>query len=196
MDVGRSAFDRVGHDEVHEFDDRRFFGAFRQRGDVELFIFLEDFEVGGLGLLQVFHDLLQLERRSRAVVIVDRRFDSELGSDDRLDVVSRHELDVVHGENVGRIGHRDGDRRAGFVDGKDVVLARDVGVDQLDHRRVDFEVVEVDRRHAELLREALGDVLFGNESEFNEGLTELRAGVLLDLERVLQLILSDQTGLS
>jgi len=196
VDVRRAALDRVGHDQVHEFDDRRFFGTFRERLYIELFIILEDFEVGALRLLQVFHDLLQLERRSGAVVVVDRGFDSELGGHDRLDVVARHELDVVHGEHVGRIGHRDRDRRAGLVDGKDVVLARDVGVDQLDHRGIDFEVIEVDRRHTELLRKTLSNVLFGDEAELDEGLAQFRAGVLLDLQRVFELILSDQAGFS
>ncbi len=32
---------------------------------------------------------------------------------DRLDVVARHELDVVHGEDVGRVRHRDRQRGAG-----------------------------------------------------------------------------------
>ena len=129
----------------------------------------------------------------RAVVVVDRGLDAELRGHDRLDVVAGHELDVVHGEDVRRIGHGDRDRGAGLVDGKDVVLAGDVGRDQLDDRRVDLEVDEVDRRHAELLRETLGDVFLGDEAELDERLAELAAGLLLELERFLELILTDQT---
>ena len=49
----------------------------------------------------------------RRVVLLDRVGDRGLRRDDRLDVVARHELDVVHGEDVGRIRHRDRQRRAG-----------------------------------------------------------------------------------
>ena len=62
MNVGRAAFDGVGENQVHQLDDRRFFGTFGKRFDVELFFIFEDFEVGALRLLQVLHDLLQLER--------------------------------------------------------------------------------------------------------------------------------------
>ena len=92
-----------------------------------------------------------------------RRF----GRDHRLDVVARHELDVVHGEDVRRIGHGDGDRGAGLVDREDVVFAGHVAGDQLDDGGVDLEMHEVDRRHAELLRQAFRDVFFGDESELD-----------------------------
>src|ERR1035437_7877718 len=50
------------------------------------------------------------------------------------------------------IGHGDRDRGARLVDGKNVVLTRDVGRDELEDRRIDLEVREVDRRNAELDR--------------------------------------------
>jgi hypothetical protein len=145
----------------------RFLGLGRERLDVELFFVLENLEIRGIRALEVFHDLLELDRRGCAVVVVDRSLDAELGRHHGLDVVAGHELDVVHGEHVGRVRHRDRDGRAGLVDRQDVVLARDVGGDQLDHARVDLEVREVDRRDAELLRQALGDVLLGDETELD-----------------------------
>ena len=48
---------------------------------------------------------------------------------------------------------------------------------------------EVDRRDAELLREALGDVFLGDEAELDERLAELAAGLLLELEGFFELIL-------
>ena len=65
--------------------------------------------------------------------------------DHRLDVVARHELDVVHGEDVGRIGHRDRQRRAGAAERDDLVLLRGLGRDQLDDRRVDVELGRLTR---------------------------------------------------
>src|SRR5205807_5533117 len=84
-------------------------------------------------------------------------------------------------------------RRARLVDREDVVLPRDIGRDQLDHRAVDLEMGEVDGRNAELLRQALGDVFLRDESKLDEGLTELAAGLLLEFQGFLELILSDQT---
>src|SRR4029078_12579053 len=98
----------------------------------------------------------------------------------RLDVVAGHELDVVHGEDIRRIGHGDGDRGAGLVDREDVVFAGDVAGDQLDHAGVDLEVHQVDRRHSELLGEALGDVFFGDVPELDQRFAELPARLFLD----------------
>src|SRR5581483_5427075 len=195
VNVGCAALDRVGENEVAQFDDGRFFRRIGERVDVELFLFLEDLQVRILLRLKIFHDLLQLERGGRSVVVVDRGLDAELGGDDRLDVVARHELDVVHGEHVRRIRHRDRDRRAGLVDGKDVVLPRDVTGDQLDDAGVDLEVLEIDGRHSELLRQALGNVLLGHEPELDERLTELSARLFLDAQGLFELILRDQIRL-
>ncbi len=192
VDVRRPPFDGVGQDEVHELDDRRLFGRIDQRVEVHLLFFFEDLQVRALGLLKVFHDLLQFERGGRTVVVVDRPLDAQLGGHDRLDVVAGHELDVVHGEDVRRIGHGDRDRGSGLVDRQDVVLTGDVGGDHLDDAAVDLEVLEVDRGDAKLLGEALGDVLFRDKSELDEGLAELGARLLLNPQGFLELILRDQ----
>ena len=86
-------------------------------------------------------------------------------------------------------------RGAGLVDREDVVLAGDVGRDHLDDGVVDLEAAEVDRRDAELLGEALGDVFLGDEAELDERLAELAAGLLLNAQGFLELILRDQAGL-
>ena len=85
-------------------------------------------------------------RRAGRVVARDRVGDRRLGRDHRLDVVARHELDVVHGEHVGRVGHRDRQRRAGAAERDDLVLLRGLRRDQLDDRRIDLELRQVDRR--------------------------------------------------
>ncbi|MNC92284.1 hypothetical protein D3C83_86790 [compost metagenome] len=54
-------------------------------------------------------------------------------------------------------------------------------------------MLEIDRRHAELLAETLGDVLFGDEAELDQRFAELAACLFLDPERFLELILGDQT---
>ena len=58
--------------------------------------------------------------------------------------------------------------------------------------RVDLEVGEVDGRHAELLGERLGDVLFGRGADADERLSELAPLVPLRLERGLDLLGRDE----
>ena len=45
---------------------------------------------------------------------------ADFGRHDGLDVVPRHELDVVHGEDVGRIRHRDRQRGARAAERNDL----------------------------------------------------------------------------
>src|SRR5713226_397539 len=109
------------------------------------------------------------------------------GSWERRGVVARHELDVVHGEHVGRIRHRDRQRRAGAAQRNDLVLLRGLGGDQLDDRRIDLELRQVDRGHAVLLREQGRDLLVLDEAKIDEIKTELPAARLLIVQRLLQL---------
>jgi len=131
----------------------------------------------------------------RAVVVVDRLPDGDLGGHHGLDVVAGHELDVVHGEDVRRVHHGDGQRRAGPVDRHDEVLLSDLRRHQLGHLLVDFEVAEVDRGHAVLLGEELSDVVLVDESELDEIEAELAAVFLLMFEGRRELLLTDQARL-
>ena len=137
--------------------------------------------------------LLARRRRParRRVVARDRVGDRRLRRDDRLDVVARHELDVVHGEHVGRVGHRDRQRRAGAAERDDLVLLRGLGRDQLDDRGIDLELRQIDRGHAVLLGEQSGDLLVLDEAELDEIEAELAAVGLLIVQRLLQLGRSD-----
>ena len=139
-----------------------------------------------------FGPLLEHDRPRRAVVLVDRLAQRDLGGHDRLDVVAGHELDVVHREHVGRVAHRDRQRRAGLVHREDTVLAGDLARHDLDDGRVDLEVREVDRGDAELLGERLGDVALGNRPDPHQGLADLAALFALELERRFQLLLRDE----
>jgi hypothetical protein len=164
-----------------------------ERVDVELFLFLENLQRLGFGLGHLVHDLLQLERVLGAVVLLDRLADGDLAGHHGLDVVPGHELDVVHGEDVRRVRHADGQRGAGAVDRQDEVLLRHLGGNEVDHRLVDLEVPQVDRRHAVLLGQELGDVVFLDVTQLDQVEPDLFAVVSLRLEGFVELVLSDQT---
>ena len=94
---------------------------------------------------------------------------------------------VVQGEGVGRVGHRDGEGGAGATERDDLILVLRLGGDQLDDRRIDLELREIDRRHAILLRQQRGDLLVLDEAKLDEVVTELAAAGLLIVQRLLQL---------
>ena len=57
---------------------------------------------------QVWSDRRQLDLAGRAVVLRDCRLDTGLGDHNGLDVEAGHELNIVHGKDVGGIDHRHG----------------------------------------------------------------------------------------
>ncbi len=63
--------------------------------------------------------------------------------------------------------------------GSDQVLLGHLGRDQIDHRLVDLEVAQVDRGHAVLLGEQLGDVVFLDVAQVDQVEAELLAVRLL-----------------
>ena len=156
-------------------------------------------EVGlrnGFGLVRLLlrrrraHDHLRRGGR-RGVVALDRVGDSRLRRDDRLHVVARHELDVVHGEDVRGIGNRNRQGRAGPAQRDDLIFLGGIRRDQLDHRLIDFKLGQVDRGHAVLLAEQRRDLFVGHETELDEIQAQLPAVGLLIVERLLQLRRSD-----
>ena len=69
----------------------------------------------------------------------------------------------------------------------DLVLAGGLGRDELDHRRVDLELAQVDRGHAELLGEQRGDLLVLDEAELDQIGAQLAAALALVAQRLLEL---------
>ena len=194
MDVAGALLDRRHQHHVDEPHDRRFFALLRERFGADLFELLEDLDVFARGerlhLLEALARELECagarrillagrravaggRRGALAVVLGDGVGDGRFRRHDRLDVVARHELDVVHGEHVGRIGHRNRQRRAGAAERDDLVLLRGLGRNELDDREVDLELREVDRRDAVLLAEKGGDFLVLHEAHLDQVVAEL-----------------------
>ena len=196
VDVRGALLDRVGEDDVHQADDRRFLGLLLQHLEVEILVLVEHFERGvRRGVGEVLHDLLELDGVRRAVVLVDRDAQRGFRGDHGIDVVPRHELDVVHGEDVGRVDHRQGHFGADLGDRKDGVLARDVGRDHLDDRFVDLDALQVDRGDPEVLGKELDEVLLRHGADLHQRRADAPALLLLQGEPLLQLLRADLAGL-
>ena len=106
----------------------------------------------------------------------------------RLDIEAGHELDIVHGEDVGRIDHGDGQRRAHAAQRQDLVALGGFERNQLDDCRIDFKIGEIDGGNAVLAREEIGDVFVGQEAQLDQRRAQAAVGLLLDLRRLFQLL--------
>ena len=126
------------------------------------------------------------------VVALDGLSDGDFGGHHRLDVVAGDELQIVDGEDVGRVGHRHDERGTGPVHRDDEVLLRDVLRDELDDLRVDVEVFEIDGRNAVLLRQEVGELVLLDGAGLDERGANPRAGPLLFFLGLPKLLDGDQ----
>ncbi len=132
VNVARALLNGRHQHDVHELDDWCFAALLLERFRANLFEVFQYLDIaavcGKRHLFERFRRNLERARTPR-----DGRFSNGVvrgnGLDnrrfrrhDRLDVVARHELDVVHGEHVRRIGHRNRQRRAGTTERDDLVL--------------------------------------------------------------------------
>ena len=135
VDVGGTLPHGLAEDAVDELDHRRVFGA--------------DLDVADLGELLVLGlfplDDRLADRALQRVEAADQRFDVLLGGDRDPAVERGGDLDVVDGEDVGRVGHRDQQRLpVDEADRQRPVAAGGVDRDQVCRGHVDLVGGEVD----------------------------------------------------
>ena len=184
------AADRVGQDHVHELDDRRLVGGFLQLDDVahrRLLVVRHDLE--GAGVVGELGQDVGHRRALAHVVALDRGPDGLAGGDDGQDAETRHGGDLVHGHEVGGVGHGQREAVADPTQRQDVVLAGDVLRDHRQRRRVDRVVLDRHRRQAVLLGQDVDQLVFADEPLPGQHAPQplLRAPVLA--QGVLQLLL-------
>ena len=112
MNVAGPALYGIGEHQVHQLDYRSFVGRFLQLRQLHLLLFRLHFDVALVHLRHRLHDGFEIFFRLAAVRFVNTRQDGALGGYNWLDVEAGHELDIVHGEDVGGIHHGDGERCA------------------------------------------------------------------------------------
>src|SRR5581483_1437609 len=109
----------------------------------------------------------------------------------RLDVETGHELDIVHGEDVGGIDHGNRERCAHAAQGKNLITLGGLIRYELDHGSIDLEVRKIDCGHAILSREEIGDILIAEEVELHQGAAQATVLFLLNFDRLLKLFWGD-----
>ena len=97
VDVGGALLDALGDDRVHELDDRRVVGGLAQVDD--------------LGARSSSSTASSRGRR-RAGSGADEPMTSSRAVDGRADLVAGHQRDVVDGQHVARVAHRDSSVRS------------------------------------------------------------------------------------
>ena len=195
VNVARTALHGVGHDQVHELDDRSFLGGALEFREVHFLLFGGQFEVAAV-TGKVLHHLVQLFGvLVVAVELLNRFADGRFRGHHRLDVEAGHELDIVHREDVRRIGHRDRQRGTHARQRHDLVAHGGFLRDQLDDCGIDFVELQIDRGNTVLPREDRGDVLVAHQAQLHQATPQPPSVLLLVIECLLELLRSDQTVL-
>jgi hypothetical protein len=161
--VGGALLDRLRDDAVDELDDRRVLGGLEQVDDLgALFLLL---------LVRRRLDHVVQPRQAR-----DQRADVLARGDGGAHLVAGHQRDVVDGEHVGRVGHRDEQRpvadelhRHGVV-----ALGRRRG-DQVGRPHVDVEDGEVEVVQPVALRDRAGEPVLRERARLQQDLLGQRA---------------------
>jgi hypothetical protein len=130
--------------------------------------------------------LFEVELFPTIVVPLDGLRDADIGGHHGFDVVAGDELEIVDGEDVGRIGDGHYQGRAGAVDRHHPMPQGHVLGYQRDDLGVDVELRQVDGRHAVLLGQKLGQILLGDcpslDKSIPQSVTRLSALFLCALE--------------
>ena len=143
-------------------------------------------------VVDVVENVLQCVVGVLAVVLVDGVAQRVFAGDDREDVVAGDELQIVDDAQVGRIGHRDGERAALALEREHQMALRQLGRDQLRDACVDFEVREVDGGHTELPGQHARELDLVDVAELDEVVADPHSGGLLLLQRAIQRLARDE----
>ena len=155
VNVARAPFHGVGQNQVDELDDGRFLGGLLQGREVHLGFFGRKLQRGFFAR-QVLHYLVELfDALDVAVELVDCFADGGFRRHYRLDVEAGHELDIVHREDVGRIGHRDREGRSHARKRHNLIADGGFLRHKLDDGWIDFVEFQIDRRARRIGAKAL-----------------------------------------
>ncbi len=101
------------------------------------------------------------------------------------DLVSGDDSQVVEGEHVPWVGHRDKQRSIAEVDGHEQVALGELARDGRDRLRIGLVLDEIDVLDADLLGHDRQHGALGRVPEVDHHAADARAGALVDLESVL-----------
>ena len=127
-----------------------------------------------------------------AIVLQDGPPDSGLGSHYRLDIEARHELQVVHGQDVGGVDGGDGQGGAFPTQRQNLVFPGCLRRNEPDDRGVDPEDGEVNGGQAELAAQNCADVVSGDPSHPDQAVSQAASVDPLVLQGPAELLPADE----
>ena len=194
VDVRCAAAQRVGENQVDQLDDGSFAGRLAQGLEVDVLVCIDDLELARrIQLLgQVAHHLADLRVVLGSVEPVDGFLDGTLRGDQRLDTQSGGELEVVHGNDVGRIDHRYLEDLVVDQQRHHEIPPRHLGRHQIEQGRQHLDLVDVGRRNSVLVGEQTDKVGLVDQSLLDQVVAEPLAACHLVDQRLGKSILGDQ----
>ena len=176
VDVGCAVPHRLGHDRVHELDDRGILDGHLEIGVLVL--------LGGIG-----HDARhRLHLGVHAGVLLDRGLDIVGGRHHREHVAAGDRADVVQRVDVGRIGHRHQQPSVALADRQRAIPAGQGLGEQRRCERIDLEVREIDELEADLLGERTHEVGLPDHAKVDQDAAERFGRLAVFLEGDLELL--------
>jgi D-tyrosyl-tRNA(Tyr) deacylase len=186
MDVGSLLLDRAREHRVHEVDRRRL-----RRAAVEHVL-----ERRRVDLLGVVVGLALADLDVDAVDACERAVENVTFGDGEPDLPRDREAEVVEDLQVGRIRNRDEHLGLGHeAHGECLVPARELGLEQTGRERVDLRAGQVDELGVVLARERLGEGARGDPAPPEQDLAEPAAELGLLVERRLEPVRAQLSGL-
>ena len=192
VDVAGAVFDRLDQDEVGQFDDRGFLAGSRQLVQIDfLNRFLGNLDAVGVGLgiallLGVLDDVLHAAALG-GVDVVELVEDRLFRGDQRRHFEPGDAPDIVDGQHIQRIGHRQEQLVLQPRDGNDLVVVSHFARHQVRHFEGDAEAGQIDGRRVQDAAHGNRHVRFGHVGLFEDQLEQAGAVLLLLLEQFLDL---------
>ena len=196
MDVTGPLLQGAGQDPVDQLDDGGFPGGLPQvfHGSGRLFAPAPFGLVAGRRSALdrgACAPLFELQGEAGAIVLSDSPPDGGLGGHHRLDGEACHELQVVHGQDVGGVDGGDRQGCAFPTQRQNLVLAGRLRRNELDDRGVDLEEGEVYGGKAELAAQDSANVLAGDPSQPDQAVSQPASVDLLVLQGLPELLPAD-----
>ena len=186
MHVGCALLDRPLDHLVDERDRRAAVGGLAHVHDVEATDRARGCAVTGVDFDL---DVVVLARRVEAL---ERRVDVRRGGDGELKLEPERDAQVVGGEDVRRVGHRDDDPVSRETDRHRPVAACELLGEERGGSRIGRRRVEVDELELVLLGERLRDLHLRHPAVRDDELTQTLAGASLLREGLVELRLGEQ----
>ena len=174
VDVGGFVGDGLRDDQVDHPDDGSFLHPLLQIFQVDFFLILDQSELAtDIGSLQSFD--LVLDGGSQvggAKDLVEDPFHSPLGGDQSLDFEAGDQADVVHRNDIHRVGHGQCQAVGLLSNRKDLVALGQVLRHQAGQFYIQGDVVQVDKSDAQASAQSLDQFALGHEAEVDDHLLQ------------------------